>query len=71
MLPYIVIIAAIVFFLLKRSGFFESLRTRDDKQKTRRQWGQRLMRELEQDPELNKRLEVFKDFLEDQQDEEQ
>jgi hypothetical protein len=28
------------------------------------------MREIEQDPELNKRLEVFKDFLDNQQDEE-
>ena len=71
MLPFIVIAAAIVFFLLKRSGFFESLRAQDDDQKPPRRWRQRLMQELEQDPELNQRLEVFKDFLENQQDEEQ
>ena len=71
MLPYIVITAAIVFFLLKRSGVFEDLRVQDGKDNTsRRWWGRRVMRELEQDPELNQRLEVFKDFLENQQDEE-
>lgn len=69
MLPYIVIAAAILFFLLKRSGFFESLSSQDGKEKTRRRWGQRVMRELGQDPELNQRLEVFKDFLESQPDE--
>jgi hypothetical protein len=71
MLPYIVITAAIVFFLLKRSGIFDDLRAQDGKDRTaRRRWGSRIKRELEQDPELNQRLEVFKDFLDSQQDEE-
>jgi hypothetical protein len=72
MLPYIVITAAIVFFLLKRSGIFDDLRAQDgDRGNTRRRWGKRIQRELEQDPELNQRLEVFKDFLDNQQDEEE
>lgn len=71
MLPYIVITAAIVFFLLKRSGIFDDLRAQDGEGRTsRRRWGRRVMREIEQDPELNQRLEVFKDFLDNQQDEE-
>jgi hypothetical protein len=71
MLPYIVITAAIVFFLLKRSGIFDDLRAQDGEgHLSPRRWGRRVMREIEQDPELNQRLEVFKDFLDNQQDEE-
>jgi hypothetical protein len=70
MLPFIVIVAAILFFLLKRSGIFDELGTRDaDGVSRRRKWGRRLIEEIEEDPELNQRLEVFKDFLENQQDE--
>ncbi len=70
MLPYIVIVAAILFFLLKLSGIIDELGTRDaDGVSRRRKWGRRLIEEIEEDPELNQRLEVFKDFLENQQDE--
>jgi hypothetical protein len=70
MLPYIVIVAALVFFLLKRSGIFDNLTGENgDTDSARRHWGKRVLRELERDPETNKRLEVFKDFLESQQDE--
>ena len=72
MLPYIVIVAAVLFFLLKRSGIFENLnREKSDTDASRRHWGKRVLRELERDPETNKRLEVFKDFLESQQDEDE
>jgi hypothetical protein len=70
MLPYIVIVAALLFFILKRSGIFENLSgEKSDTDASRRHWGKRVLRELERDPETNKRLEVFKDFLESQQDE--
>ncbi|TFH34081.1 MAG: hypothetical protein E4G99_10215 [Anaerolineales bacterium] len=68
MLPFIVIIAATLYFLIVRSGIFDDLRSQPGK--TRRGWGVRLLRELERDPELNQRLEVFKDFLETQSDDE-
>ncbi len=71
MLPYIVITAAIMYFLLRKSGFFESLQRQDGNRPSRKIWGRQILRELQEDPELNKRLEVFKDFLEDEQDEDQ
>jgi hypothetical protein len=72
MLPYIVITAAIIFFLLQRSGLFDELRRREqDPESHRRRWGKRVQRELEQDPEVNQRLEVFKDFLDREQDDEE
>lgn len=72
MLPYIVITAAIIFFLLRRSGIFDDLGDQEGKKSSSRQsWGRRILRELERDPEMNQRLEVFKDFLESQQDEEE
>jgi hypothetical protein len=71
MLPFIVITAAIIFFLLQRGGFFENLRRQNGGDPPRRKWGRRIIKELEQDPELNQRLEVFKDFLDGEQDEEQ
>jgi hypothetical protein len=70
MLPFIVITAAILFFVLQRSGIFEDIRGQaGNSRRTRRRWGERVMRELERDPELNKRLEVFKDFLDNEPNE--
>jgi hypothetical protein len=72
MLPYIVITAAIIFFLLQRSGLFEELRRRDrDVDRPRRRREERVQRKLDHDPEVNQRLEVFKDFLEREQDDEE
>lgn len=72
MLPYIVITAAIIFFLLQRSGLFEDLRSRqNDRPRDRKRWGRRMLRELEQDPDTAERLEVFKDFLDSQADDEE
>ena len=72
MLPFIVISAAILFFLLNRSGVFnDARRGNGEKGRARKRWGQRFLDELESDPELNQRLDVFKDFLEGQSDEEE
>lgn len=70
MLPYIVIGAAIFYFLLRKSGFFESLQRLEGADQPRQRWGRRIIQEIESDPDLNQRLEVFKDFLEGEQDEE-
>jgi len=72
MLPFIVITAAILFFILQRSGIFDDLRRQaGNSRKNRQRWSERVKRELERDPELNKRLEVFKDFLDNEPDEEE
>lgn len=69
MLPLIVISAAILFFILTRSGIFNDI-ARGNKD-ARKRWGKRVQDELERDPKLNQRLEVFKDFLDSQEDEEE
>jgi len=69
LLPFIVISAAILFFFLNRSGIFNELRGKNGG--TRKRWGKRVQDELERDPKLNQRLEVFKDFLDSQSDEEE
>lgn len=72
MLPYIVISAAIIFFLLQKSGLFEDLRARqDDRPRDRKHWGRRVLEKLEQDSETAERLEVFKDFLDSQAEDEE
>jgi hypothetical protein len=71
MLPYIVIILAVVYFVLKGTGFLEefskSRRTQDDSEE---QPGWRLLDQMRNDSEMNRRLEVFKDFLSDNNEDE-
>ncbi len=71
MLPYIVIILAVVYFVIKGTGlldeFSKSRRTQDDSEE---QPGWRLLDRMRNDSEMNRRLEVFKDFLGDNNEDE-
>jgi hypothetical protein len=68
LLPLVVIGAAILFFVLKATGTLDMLADLGkDSQETKRRWGQRLIESAKADPDLNERLEVFKDFLERQE----
>jgi len=71
MLPYIVIILAVVYFVMKGTGFLDevskSRRTQDDSEE---QPGWRLLDRMRNDSEMNRRLEVFKDFLGDNNEDE-
>ena len=62
MLPYVAFLFAVVFLILKLSGaldsFTEFMRQRDENH-------------VEVDEEMDKRLEVFRDFLETPSEEEQ
>jgi len=62
MLPYVVFLLAVVFLILKLSGaldsFTEFMRQREEDH-------------VEVDEEMDKRLEVFRDFLEAPSEEEQ
>ena len=64
MLPYIVIILAVVYFVMKGTGFLDefskSRRTQDDSEE---QPGWRLLDRMRNDSEMNRRLEIFKEFL--------
>jgi hypothetical protein len=63
-----VIGAAIIFFILKASGVLDLLaHSGKDRSETKRRWGQELLENAKDDPELNRRLQVFKDFLDDQE----
>jgi hypothetical protein len=64
MLPLITISAAIIFFVLWKSGILDELS----------KWSQNLSRSVDQpkkisdettDPEMSKRLEVFEEFIDD------
>lgn len=67
LLPFIAIGAAILFFMLKASGVLDLLASAGrDRQEKRRKWGQELLENAKDDPDLNSRLQVFKEFLEDQ-----
>jgi hypothetical protein len=68
-LPWVVIGAAILFFVLKASGALDLLADYGrDRPETKQRWGRKLLENAKDDPELNRRLEVFKDFLDDQSD---
>ncbi|MES0340258.1 MAG: hypothetical protein ABUK16_05740 [Anaerolineales bacterium] len=71
MLPYIVIILAVVYFVMKGTGFLDefskSQRTQDDPED---QQGWRLLDRMRNDPEMNRRLEIFKEFLGDNNEDE-
>ena len=67
LLPFVVIGAAILFFILKASGALDLLAgSGRDRPETKRRWGRDLLESAKDDPELNRRLQVFKDFLDDQ-----
>lgn len=67
LLPLVVIGAAILFFVLKATGTLDRMADLGrDSQETKRRWGQKLIENAKVDPDLNERLEVFKDFLERQ-----
>lgn len=69
MLPYIVLAAAAAYFLLKASGIFN--RIKDDRKGAQdgpSTWSQRLLGEGDGEDE---RLEVFKEFLERDDDSDQ
>lgn len=67
LLPLVVIGAAILFFVLKATGALDRMADLGrDSQETKRRWGQKLIENAKVDPDLNERLEVFKDFLERQ-----
>jgi hypothetical protein len=71
MLPYIVIIVAVIYFVIKGTGFLDefshSRRAQDDPEE---QPGWRLLDRLRNDSEMNRRLEVFKEFLGDNNEDE-
>jgi hypothetical protein len=67
LLPLVVIGAAILFFVLKASGALDRLAdSGKDHPEAKRRWGQELLENAKDDPDLNRRLQVFKDFLDDQ-----
>lgn len=67
LLPFIAIGAAILFIILKASGALDALAdSGTDRAQSKRKWGQELLENAKDDPELNRRLEVFKDFLDEQ-----
>ena len=71
MLPFIGITAAILFFVLWRTGVLDELRKWSLSQqrgpvKPKRE----LLADQAEDPEMSKRLEVFEEFIEDMPDDE-
>ena len=64
MLPYIVIIFAVVYFVMKGTGFLDefskSQRNQGDPEEKQ---GWRLLDRMRNDSEMNRRLEIFKEFL--------
>ncbi len=71
MLPYIVIILAVIYFVMKGTGFLDefskSQRTNGDPEE---QLGWRLLDRMRNDSEMNRRLEIFKEFLGDNNEDE-
>ena len=72
MLPYIVIILAVIYFVVKGTGFLDefakSQRAQDDPEEKP---GWRLLERMRNDSDMNRRLEVFKDFLGDNNEDEE
>ena len=72
MLPYIVIILAVIYFVMKGTGFLDELaksrRTQGDPEEKP---GWRLLERMRNDSDMNRRLEVFKDFLGDNNEDEE
>ncbi len=71
MLPYIVIILAVVYFVMKGTGFLDEFsRSRRAKDDPEEQPGWRLLDRMRNDSEMNRRLDVFKEFLGDNNEDE-
>lgn len=66
MLPYIVIILAMVYFVMKGTGFLDELaKSRRTQGEPEEHLGRRLLERMQNDSDMNRRLEVFKEFLGD------
>lgn len=71
MLPYIVVILAVVYFVMKGTGFLDELaRSRRTQGDPEEQLGRRLLDRMRNEKDMNRRLEVFKDFLGDNNEDE-
>ena len=71
MLPYIVIILAVIYFVMKGTGFLDDLsRSRRAQGDPEEQPGWRLLDRMRNDSEMNRRLEIFKEFLGDNNEDE-
>ena len=70
MLPLVALSLAVLFFVMLRSGILDDLANemRGDRSPSRRATGK--LPAPEDDPEVSKRLEVFKDFLEGDEEQE-
>lgn len=63
MIPAVVVVAVLIYFVLKATGLFDELvRLGRDFDRERSLWSQRKKEWMEEDPE---RLKVYKDFFED------
>ncbi len=69
MLPILVISAAIIFFVVWKSGLLEELRNWSLRQQQGITRGQ--LTDEPMDPEMSKRLEVFEEFIEELPDEDE
>ena len=71
MLPYIVIMLAVIYFVMKGTGFLDELaqsqRTQGDPEE---HLGRRLVDRIRNDADMKRRLEIFKDFLGDNNEDE-
>ncbi|MCK5634995.1 MAG: hypothetical protein KAI06_07905, partial [Anaerolineales bacterium] len=64
MLPYIVIMVAVIYFVLKGTGFLDELaRSQRMQGDPEEHLGRRLVDRIRNDADMNRRLEVFKDYL--------
>lgn len=71
MLPFIGITAAILFFILWRSGALEELRKWSLSQQRGPEKPRRdLLADQAEDPEMSKRLEIFEEFIDELPDDE-
>ena len=72
MLPFLGITAALVFFLLWRTGILDELRKWSlSQQKGPEKPRRGLLTDQIEDPEMSKRLEVFEEFIDELPDEEE
>lgn len=70
-LPFIVIILAVIYFVMKGTGFLDEIsKSRGTQGDPEDQQGWRLLDRMRNDSEMNRRLEVFKEFLGDNNEDE-
>jgi hypothetical protein len=71
MIPVIVVALVIVYVILKATGLFDELiKFSRDFQRGDSSWRQKYLKWVEEDPQVQERLEVFKDYLDAQPDDE-